>query len=164
MKGTTVVRKTKDLPCRDIQRFPPVSSLSDWHRRLTDAASSLLIVGLLAIPSAKGDGGAKWGQAVLMFLLNVNYQMTLGVSSRHRTLDVRADAILQPIGYSILAETSSTRLRAFTVGIARNMHSVLSVSSGLIGTYQLNPTAWNWKGFSALFWVRPPFSHMCHLC
>ena len=46
-----------------------------------------------------------------------------------------------------------------TVTIARNNHSIVSVVTGIIGTYQLNPTAWNWKGFSAFFWVGDRASH-----
>ncbi len=59
----------------------------------------------------------------------------------------------QPVAYAVVGEVSSTRLRGKTVGLARNLYNVAAVVGGILNTYQLNPTAWNWKGRAAFFWV-----------
>lgn len=49
---------------------------------------------------------------------------------------------------------SSTRLRSKTVGLARNLYNVVGIVSGILNTYMMNPTAFNWKGYAGFFWVR----------
>lgn len=39
------------------------------------------------------------------------------------------------------------------VAIARNTYNVFSIVCGVLNTYMQNPTAWNWKAYSAFFWV-----------
>jgi len=95
----------------------------------------LLIVGGLAVPSAKGDANAKWGQAALILIWVFLYDFTVG-----------------PVAYCIVGEVSSTRLRGKTVGLARNAYNIIGIPAGYINTYAMSPAAWNWKGYSAFFW------------
>lgn len=48
---------------------------------------------------------------------------------------------------------SATRLRAKSVGLARNLYTITAVVCGILNTYQVNPTAWNWRGRAGFFWV-----------
>jgi SP family general alpha glucoside:H+ symporter-like MFS transporter len=62
------------------------------------------------------------------------------------------------LAYAIVGEVSSTRLRAKSVGLARNVYNITKIVAGLLATYQINPTAWNWKGKAGFFWVS---THTC---
>lgn len=55
----------------------------------------------------------------------------------------------------IVGEVSSTRLRSKTVGLARNLYNIVGIVAGILNTYMMNPTAWNWKGYAGFFWVGP---------
>lgn len=59
----------------------------------------------------------------------------------------------QVTAYAIVGEMSATRLRAKSVGLARNLYIVFSMVGGILNTYQVNATAWNWKGRAGFFWV-----------
>lgn len=91
----------------------------------------LWILGAMYWP-AEHSTGARWGQAVLMLLFIFVYDFTVG-----------------PLTYCIVGETSATRLRAKTVGLARNFYNIVSLTLGILNTYMLNPTAWNMKSRSA---------------
>lgn len=105
---------------------------------LTVLCVLLFIIGILAIPSERGNANAKWGQATMVLLWVFTYDFTVG-----------------PIAYCIVGETSSTRLRGKTVGLARNLYNVVGIVSGILNTYMMNPTAWNWKGKAGFFWASP---------
>lgn len=62
-----------------------------------------------------------------------------------------ADA--QTCAYAIVGESSSTRLRAQTTGLARILYNCSGIIGGTLNTYFNNPAAWNIKGMSAWFWV-----------
>ena len=55
-----------------------------------------------------------WLQAVFMILIYAQYGLTVG-----------------PITYAVIAETSSVRLRAKSVGLARNFYYIISVTTGV---------------------------------
>lgn len=63
------------------------------------------------------------------------------------------------MAYAIVGEVSSTRLRSKSVGLARNLYNVTRIIAGLLYTYQVNPTGWNWKGKAAFFWVSLPYEY-----
>lgn len=67
--------------------------------------------------------GAQWAQAVMMLLWFLIFQLSVG-----------------PIVYAIVGEASSTRLRGFTVGLARNAYNILGIPTGVLLTYQMNPS------------------------
>jgi len=77
-----------------------------------------------------------WIQAVFMILIYAQYGLTIG-----------------PVTYAVIAETSSMRLRAKSVGLSRNFYYIWSVISGVINTYMLSSDGWNLAGKSAYFWA-----------
>lgn len=48
--------------------------------------------------------------------------------------------------------SSSTRVRAHTLSIGRNVYYLCSVALGVINGYLINPTGGNWKGKSGFLW------------
>lgn len=100
-----------------------------WARLI----SSLIITG--GISFIGGSNAVKWASAALVLIWVFIYDFTVG-----------------PLAYAIVGESSSTRLRSKTVGLARNSYNVTRIVAGLLYTYQVNPTAWGWGMKSALFW------------
>lgn len=94
----------------------------------------LFVVGGVSFP-AQTNSNAAWGQAAAILIWVLVYDFTVG-----------------PLAYCIVGEVSSTRLRSKTVGLSRNLYNILSVVSGILNTYQINPDAWNWKGKAGFFW------------
>ncbi|KAL1408644.1 hypothetical protein Q8F55_005457 [Vanrija albida] len=86
--------------------------------------------------AADHHAGARWGQAALIMIFVFAYDFTIG-----------------PLTYCIVGETSATRLRSKTVGLARNAYNVIGVCAGILNTYMVNSEAWDWKGRAALFWA-----------
>lgn len=69
------------------------------------------------------------------------------------------DLTVGPVCYSLVSELSSTRLRAKTIVLARNLYNILSIINGIIIPYMLNPHEWNWRGRVGFFWAG-----LCALC
>lgn len=63
------------------------------------------------------------------------------------------DSMVTTCAYAIVGESSSTRLRAKTTGLARILYNCSGIVGGTLNTYFMNPAAWNIKGMSAWFWV-----------
>jgi len=101
----------------------------------------LIVIGGVAF-KAQHDTGAKWAQAGLIMVHVFAYDFTVG-----------------PLTYCIVGETSATRLRSKTVGLARNSYNVTNVVAGILNTYMISAVAWNWAGKAALFWAA--FSLLC---
>lgn len=97
----------------------------------------LMVVGGLAFP-ATTNPTARWVQAAFIMLWVFIYDFTVG-----------------PMAYCIVGEVSSTRLRGKTIGLARVVYNITGVVAGILCTYQINPTAWNWRGKAGFFWVSP---------
>lgn len=53
---------------------------------------------------------------------------------------------ISPVGYIIIGEVSSTRLRGKTVGLARNAYNLANIINYFVSPFALNPTQGNWKG------------------
>ncbi|WVQ65278.1 uncharacterized protein L199_003454 [Kwoniella botswanensis] len=98
-------------------------------------ATLWFITGGLAVVALNGHGQAKWGQAALMLVWVMSYDMTIG-----------------PLAYCIVGETSSTRLRTKTVGLSRNAFYLAQIVSAVISPYMINPLAWNWQGKAGFLW------------
>ncbi|BEI85680.1 hypothetical protein CcaverHIS002_0510810 [Cutaneotrichosporon cavernicola] len=94
----------------------------------------LMVIGGLAIPAVEKPA-ARWVQAAFVMMWVFVYDFTVG-----------------PMAYCIVGEVSSTRLRGKTVGLARIVYNITSVVAGILCTYQVNPTAWNWRGLAGFFW------------
>lgn len=95
----------------------------------------LIIIGGLAW-KADSDSAVKYAQAALVMIAVFTYDLTVG-----------------PLTYCIVGETSATRLRSKTVGLARIAYNIAGVVAGILNTYMMNPTAFNWRTRSALFWA-----------
>lgn len=54
-----------------------------------------------------------------------------------------------PIAFIVVGETSSTRLRSYTIALARNAYNVWNIMSTCVAPYVLDPNEGNWKGKSA---------------
>lgn len=89
----------------------------------------MFIIGFLALaPQTTAIG---YASSVVFLLWYCCYELTLG-----------------PVAYIIVGEVSSTRLRAKTVGLARNAYNIVSLIQFFVTPYVLNPGEGNWKGKS----------------
>jgi SP family general alpha glucoside:H+ symporter-like MFS transporter len=79
---------------------------------------------------------AKWVSGALLIFLNLAYNSTLG-----------------PVCYTLVAEISSTRLRAKTIALSRVAYQLMNIICGIIVPRQLSPAEWNWGPKSGLFWA-----------
>ena len=93
----------------------------------------LFLIAILAcVPQSTG---IKYVQAALCLIWLGNYSMTCG-----------------PIVYTIVAEIGATRLRTQTVVLGRSTYYLGNIVGGVLESYMMNPTQWNWKGKTAFFW------------
>ncbi|KAJ4129743.1 hypothetical protein NW754_004027 [Fusarium falciforme] len=116
------------------------------RRTLYVGGLAILFVILLAIGFTSLAGNhnvaASWATGSLLLVYTFFYDSTVG-----------------PVCYSLVSELSSTRLRAKTIVLARNLYNIFSIVNGVIIPYMLNPTAWNWRGKAGFFWAG-----LCFLC
>lgn len=114
--------------------------INKWGRRsifLTGFCiliSCLFIIAILACVPHQGKG-IKYVQATLCLVWLGSYSMTVG-----------------PIVYTIVAEIGATRLRTQTVVLGRSTYYLGNIVGGVLESYMINPTQWNWKGKTAFFW------------
>ncbi|KAH9207790.1 putative transporter [Leptodontidium sp. 2 PMI_412] len=106
----------------------------------------LLIIGLVAL-APKYNNPAQWAVATILLLFTFIYGCTLG-----------------PVCFALVAELSSTRLKAKSIVLARNSYNIGSIIANTITSYQLTErsatsTGWGWGAKSALFWTGA-----CGLC
>lgn len=80
--------------------------------------------------------GASWAVGSLLLVFTFVYDSTIG-----------------PITYCLVTELPSTKLRTKTVILSRNVYNVSGIVIAIIMPYMLNPTAWNWKAKTGLFWA-----------
>lgn len=98
-----------------------------WLWGLALQTIPMLIIGFISIP--KESVSIAYAQAAMFLLWYGIYELTTG-----------------PVAYIIVGETSSTRLRSKTIGLARNAYNLANIVNGVVGPYILNPTEGNWKG------------------
>ena len=77
-----------------------------------------------------------WLSGSLLLLYTLVYGCTIG-----------------PVTYALVSELSSTRTKSKTINIARMGYNAFGVFNCVVTPYQLNPTALNWGGKTAWFWV-----------
>ncbi|MCJ1304703.1 hypothetical protein MMC08_007516, partial [Hypocenomyce scalaris] len=58
-----------------------------------------------------------------------------------------------PISYTIIAETSSIRLRALSTGVGRAAYYVAEIPMIYLSSKMLNPTGWNMAGKCGYVWA-----------
>lgn len=76
--------------------------------------NALFLLGIGIAASVPRTNASTWVQAVFMILVYAQYGLTIG-----------------PITYAVIAETSSVRLRAKSVGLSRNFYYIWSVITGV---------------------------------
>ncbi len=103
----------------------------------------LFIIGCVAL-APPSNQTAIWAQASLAIVWLFVYASTVG-----------------PLAYTIVPETSATRLRSKSVCLARNAYNIVNVIAGVLEPYMINPTEWNWKGKTAFFWFGTSFLTAC---
>ncbi|KAI3394008.1 hypothetical protein diail_3325 [Diaporthe ilicicola] len=93
----------------------------------------LMILGICA--SIAQNTATNYAQAVLGILISFVYALALG-----------------PISYTIIAETSSVRLRALSTGVGRAAYYVCEIPMIFLASQLLNPTGWNVAGKCGYVW------------
>ncbi|TVY87189.1 Maltose permease [Lachnellula willkommii] len=103
----------------------------------------LIIIGFTAI-APSSNTPSRWAIGSMLLIFTFIYDLTVG-----------------PVCYALVAEVSSTRLKAKTIVIARNCYNVGGIIVNILTTYQLTPrpTGWGWGAKSAFFWAGT-----CFLC
>lgn len=93
----------------------------------------LMIIGFISLSSTNAS---KWAIGTMLLIFTFTYDLTIG-----------------PVCYSLVAEISSTRLRAKSIVLARNVYNIGGIVSNIITNYQLTSSAWNWGAKSGFFWA-----------
>ncbi|KAK5950102.1 hypothetical protein OHC33_008817 [Knufia fluminis] len=93
----------------------------------------LVILGICA--SVKQNSGTNYAQAILGILISFVYAGAMG-----------------PISYTVIAETSSVRLRALSTGVGRAAYYVAEIPMIYLASKMLNTTGWNLAGKCGYVW------------
>ena len=93
----------------------------------------LMILGICA--SVAQNSATNYAQAVLGILISFVFAGAMG-----------------PISYTIIAETSSVRLRALSTGVGRAAYCVAEIPMIYLASKMLNPTGWNLAGKCGYVW------------
>ncbi|KIW69256.1 hypothetical protein PV04_05141 [Phialophora macrospora] len=101
---------------------------------LTVMLAILVVIGGLGVPELTTSIG--WASGILILVFTFAYDLTIG-----------------PVCYSLVAELPSTRLRIKTVVLARNAYLASGLVTSTLQARFINPTAWNWRGQTAFFWM-----------
>jgi SP family general alpha glucoside:H+ symporter-like MFS transporter len=101
----------------------------------------LLIIGFVGI-APSSNTSASWAVGSMLLVYTFVYDLTVG-----------------PVCYSLVAEISSTRLKAKTIVLARNFYNIAGIINNVIVPRMLNPLAWNWGAKAGFFWAG-----LCFLC
>ncbi|KAL2843134.1 general substrate transporter [Aspergillus pseudoustus] len=109
-----------------------------WMWGLSLCFAILMITG--GVGTMAASESASWTLGSLIVILMLIYDTTIG-----------------PVGYVLVAEIPSTRLRIKTVVLARIAFLSMSVVFNIITPRMLNPTAWNWRGKSAFLYAGTAF-------
>lgn len=93
----------------------------------------LVIVGSLSFADTNES---VWAIGALLIIFTFVYDSTVG-----------------PVTYSLVAELSSTRLKAKTIVLARAAYNASNILVNIMTNYQLSPSAWNWGARATYFWA-----------
>jgi len=89
----------------------------------------MFVIGCLA--TRQNDRSFEWAIGSMLLIFTFTYDLTIG-----------------PVCYSLVAEISSTRLKAKTIVLSRNLYNIIGIVASVITNYQLTATAWNWRAVS----------------
>ncbi|KAI0882620.1 sugar transporter [Annulohypoxylon maeteangense] len=92
----------------------------------------LILIGVLDVSAGKKGLWPSGGLCVLWLFV---YSLTIG-----------------PLAYSIIAETSSVRLRPLSVVLSRTSYQLVNIISQFFQAYMMNPVEWNFLGKTGFFW------------
>ncbi|KAI5464428.1 general substrate transporter [Mariannaea sp. PMI_226] len=111
-----------------------------WFGRRTiylwGTAVNVTLLFLLAIvASVHQTSGTNYAQAILGIVISFVYAGALG-----------------PISYTLIAETSSVRLRALSTGVGRAAYYIAEIPMIYLASQLLNPTGWNLAGKCGYVW------------
>lgn len=101
----------------------------------------LFIVGMIGV-TTQNNQSASWAVGAMLLCFAFTFDSTVG-----------------PVCYSLVGEISSTRLRAKTIVLARNLYNISGIVVNILTNYMLTGTAWNWGAKSGFFWCGT-----CFLC
>jgi len=102
----------------------------------------LLVVGGLGVPKMVENGPLGWGVGACILIYTFVYDLTIG-----------------PVCYSLVAELSSTRLKAKSIVLARNFYNMAGLINNALTPNMINPSAWDWGAKAGFFWAG-----ICFLC
>lgn len=114
--------------------------LTNWFGRRTiylvgTIVNIVLLILLGIIASIPQNNGTNYAQAILAILISFVFAGSLG-----------------PITYTIIAETSSVRLRALSTGVGRAAYYVCEIPMIYLASKMLNSTGWNLAGKCGYVW------------
>ena len=114
--------------------------LSNWFGRRTiylgGTMVNIVLLFLLGIcASIPQNTATNYAQACLGVVISFVFAGTMG-----------------PISYSIIAETSSVRLRALSTGVGRAAYYVAEIPMIYLASQMLNPSGWNMAGKCGYVW------------
>ncbi|OKL58259.1 hypothetical protein UA08_06457 [Talaromyces atroroseus] len=95
----------------------------------------LCLVGFMGIPSHPSSA-ISYASAAMMLIFVFTYDLTVG-----------------PVGYCLVSEIPSTRLRIKSTVLARNSYNIASIIANFLNPPILNPTAWNLGGKGGFIWA-----------
>ncbi|KAG9258011.1 MFS transporter [Emericellopsis atlantica] len=98
--------------------------------------TALCVIGVLQVPNHDKIPSLRWVQSALCICWLLSFSLTVG-----------------PVGWTIPAEVSSTRLRSQNICLARNAYYIAQLIANVIQPYFMNPTELNWKRFTGFFWM-----------
>lgn len=93
----------------------------------------LLVVGGLGFANSTG---VSWAIGTLLLVFTFIYDLSIG-----------------PITYCLVTEIPSAKMRTKTIVLSRNLYNISGICIAIVMPYMLNPTAWNWKAKTGLFWA-----------
>ena len=114
--------------------------LSGWFGRRTiylwGTATNVTLLMLLGVcASIPQNVATNYAQACLGVIISFVFAGAMG-----------------PVSYSIIAETSSVRLRALSTGVGRAAYYVAEIPMIYLASQMLNPTGWNMAGKCGYVW------------
>ncbi|KAF8864909.1 sugar transporter [Acephala macrosclerotiorum] len=113
--------------------MPYVGRRKTYLYGMISLTTILLLIGILNVKT--NIKSVATAQASLTLIWTFIFQLSVG-----------------QLGWAIPAEIGSTRLRQKTVCLARNAYYIVNVVANVLEPYFMNPTEWNLKGYTGIFW------------
>lgn len=101
-----------------------------------DVALFFILITIGCLATHQNETSFEWAIGALLLIFTFTYDLSIG-----------------PVCYSLVAELSSTRLKAKTIVLSRNLYNVGGIVVNILTGYMLAPTNWNWRAYSAFFWA-----------